>query len=185
MICSHNQDERRQILVTLTDWLMSQIPLDPLANQCFSAFNEICSVNSWASNNDFKNHYMWNTMPNHNSCISFQAIVKNKLSVPKGKVEIQKINTASTISSVSLPRKAIPKKIRGEAWTNLFGPSTKGRCFCCQTELDVFDVWHAGHIISHHNGGKDIASNLRPVCGSCNLSMGTENMDDFKARCYS
>ena len=34
------------------------------------------------------------------------------------------------------------------------------------------------------NGGKDIASNLHPTCGSCNLSMGTENMNDFKARCY-
>ena len=65
-----------------------------------------------------------------------------------------------------------------------FGDSMKGQCYCCKKELDAFDTWHAGHIIAVSNGGKDIASNLRPTCGSCNLSMGTENMDDFKARCY-
>jgi len=82
------------------------------------------------------------------------------------------------------PRKAIPKKIRGEAWKIQFGDSTKGSCFCCKKDLDIFDNWHAGHIVSHSNNGTDTADNLRPVCGSCNLSMGTENMDAFKARCY-
>ena len=32
--------------------------------------------------------------------------------------------------------------------------------------------WHADHIVSHSNNGTDTAINLRPVCGSCNLSMG-------------
>jgi 5-methylcytosine-specific restriction endonuclease McrA len=88
------------------------------------------------------------------------------------------------ISQNQEPRKAIPKKIRGEAWKIQFGDSTKGSCFCCKKDLDVFDDWHAGHIVSHSNNGTDTANNLRPVCGSCNLSMGTENMDDFKKRCY-
>lgn len=83
------------------------------------------------------------------------------------------------------PRKAIPKKIRGVAWTNHFGNSNTGSCFCCKDPLNGFGDWHAGHIVSHANGGSDTAPNLRPVCGSCNKSMGTENMDDFKARCYT
>ena len=81
-------------------------------------------------------------------------------------------------------RKAIPKKIRGEAWIKQFGDSIKGLCYCCKVEFGIFDNWDAGHIIAHSNGGKDTADNLRPVCGSCNQSMGTENMDAFKARCY-
>ena len=94
-------------------------------------------------------------------------------------------NSIQTIKDLTAePRKAIPKKIRGEAWKIQFGGSTNGSCFCCKKELDVFDDWHAGHIISHSNGGTDTALNLRPVCGSCNLSMGTENMDTFKSRCY-
>lgn len=93
-------------------------------------------------------------------------------------------NTIIQTTHIHQKRKAIPKKIRGEAWKIQFGDSTKGACFCCKKLLDVFDDWHAGHIVSHTNGGKDTADNLRPVCGSCNLSMGTENMDAFKARCY-
>ena len=81
-------------------------------------------------------------------------------------------------------RKAIPRKIRGEAWKLQFGNSVKGSCYCCKKEFDVFDDWHAGHIVSSSNGGPDTANNLRPVCGSCNLSMGTSNMDAFKARYY-
>ena len=60
-----------------------------------------------------------------------------------------------------------------------------GSCFCCKKILEALDDWHAGHIIAHANGGRDNVENLRPVCISCNLSMGTENMDDFKRRCYS
>lgn len=84
----------------------------------------------------------------------------------------------------SQTRKQIPKKIRGEAWKAMFGPSTEGACFCCRKSLEIFDDWHAGHIVAQANGGPDTAANLRPVCASCNLSMGTENMDEFKARCY-
>jgi len=81
-------------------------------------------------------------------------------------------------------RKAIPKKIRGEAWKAQFGSSTEGSCYCCRKELDIFDDWHAGHIVPAARGGPDTADNLRPLCGSCNLAMGTEHMDVFKVRCY-
>jgi len=81
--------------------------------------------------------------------------------------------------------KAIPRKVKNEVWTNHFGESTKGACFCCKCDLDALHTWHAGHIIAKSKGGLDSASNLRPVCGSCNQSMGSENMDTFKARCYS
>ncbi len=84
----------------------------------------------------------------------------------------------------STHRKQIPKKIRGQVWSSQFGISTKGVCYCCKKPLDVFDIWHAGHIISRAKGGVDTADNLRPLCPSCNLSMGTENMDDFKRRFY-
>lgn len=70
-----------------------------------------------------------------------------------------------------------------KAWKLQFGNSVKGSCYCYFSKKE-FDFWHAGHIVSSSNGGPDTANNLRPVCGSCNLSMGTYNMDDFKARYY-
>jgi len=178
MLCANDRNTRIQILQPLMTWLMRQIEADKMASACYNSLQEIYQVNTWADNSAFKDHYMWFTMSNHDACTSFQEIVKAKLAVPK-------VNAATAnVSSAKAPRRAIPKKIRGEAWANHFGTSTKGSCFCCKKELDVFDDWHAGHIESHANGGADTASNMRPVCGSCNLAMGTENMDAFKARCY-
>ena len=75
-----------------------------------------------------------------------------------------------------------PRKRRGEVWAAHFGTSTKGACYCCKKDLDVFDTWETGHIIAHSRGGTIAAENLRPVCGPCNTSMGDENMDEFKLR---
>ena len=177
MVCAHNRDDRRIILEPLTRWLSKQISVDPKASACYSSIQELFAVNGWAEDKAFKEYYMWGMMSNHDSCVSFQEIVKAK-GVPLKDIAVAIKDVAAG------PRKAIPKKIRGEVWTNHFGTTTKGACFCCKKELDIFDDWHAGHIIAHSNGGTSAALNLRPVCGSCNLSMGTENMDAFKARCY-
>lgn len=177
MVCAHNRDDREKIITPIYRWLYDQIDKDPNASACYNWIQELYFLNSCADNKAFKQHYLWDTASNHDSCLSFQEIVKAK-GVP------QKDIAVAIKDADSEPRKAIPKKIRGEAWKIQFGDSTKGACFCCKKVLDVFDDWHAGHIVSHVNGGKDTADNLRPVCGSCNLSMGTENMDAFKTRCY-
>jgi hypothetical protein len=177
MLCSADKNTRSQILPPILNWLMQQISVDPMASACHASIQEAYQVNTWADNRTFKEHYFWDIISNHDSCISFQEIVKAK------GVPIKNIALAIK-DATSEQRKAIPKKIRGEAWIKQFGDSTKGSCFCCKVEFGIFDNWHAGHIIAHSNGGKDIADNLRPVCGSCNQSMGTENMDAFKARCY-
>jgi 5-methylcytosine-specific restriction endonuclease McrA len=78
----------------------------------------------------------------------------------------------------------IPKLIRGKVWKNYHGTSITGSCYCCKRELDAFDAWHAGHIISRAHGGPDTPSNLRPVCPACNISMGTQNMDEYKQQYY-
>jgi len=78
----------------------------------------------------------------------------------------------------------ISTPLRAEVWRAHFGRSTDGFCVCCRTPLGVLDEWQAGHIIPHAHGGADTANNLKPVCASCNRSMGTEAMTAFAARCY-
>jgi len=39
--------------------------------------------------------------------------------------------------------------------------------------------FHCGHVIAEKNGGSIEIANLRPICQSCNSSMGTTNMDVF------
>jgi hypothetical protein len=81
-------------------------------------------------------------------------------------------------------RKAIPKTVREKLWKHTFGDNTfNGSCYCCKTVVDAFH-WEAGHINSVHNGGSDKLDNLRVICVSCNRSMGTCNMDEFKGKYF-
>ena len=37
-----------------------------------------------------------------------------------------------------------------------------------------------GHVVASAIGGQNVVENLRPVCATCNKSMGTQNMEEFK-----
>lgn len=93
------------------------------------------------------------------------------------------------LESISVPapepeaRKNIPKAIRDAVWAAAFGDALIGNCFCCKKVIDI-ELWDCAHIVAHKKGGKDEKKNLLPACRGCNRSMGTENLMDFKARCY-
>ena len=102
----------------------------------------------------------------------------------KNKANIATIQKRTIVKKTQPIKKQIPKLIRGKVWEAYHGQSMIGSCYCCKRDLNAFDAWHAGHIIPQAHGGSDTASNLRPVCASCNTSMGTQNMDAFKAQFY-
>ena len=81
-------------------------------------------------------------------------------------------------------RKKIPSTVRHKLWALHFDESTIGKCTVCASKIDNAN-FHAGHIISVKNGGTDNIKNLSPVCACCNLSMGTQNLEDFKKRYFS
>jgi len=81
-------------------------------------------------------------------------------------------------------KRQIPKMIRGEVWKRYIGNNITGPCYCCKRELDVFDSWAAGHVVARFHGGTNTVANLRPICISCNTSMGTENLYEFKEMFY-
>jgi len=84
------------------------------------------------------------------------------------------------ISNVSTKRKTIPKAVKITLWNKFFGEdNAKGKCEVCQREIKMTE-FDAGHIIAVTNGGSDNLDNLAPVCGTCNKSMGTQNLQDFK-----
>lgn len=79
---------------------------------------------------------------------------------------------------VKKKRKTIPKTIRNQVWRKYCGNSLDSKCFCCLQELK-YETWEAGHIIPASKGGPDTIENLRPICISCNRSMGDTNMKTF------
>jgi hypothetical protein len=78
-------------------------------------------------------------------------------------------------------RKSLPKQVTDMVWTMYEPPnSTIGKCYCCGREiLLVPKNFECGHVISRYNGGSDNIYNLRPICSSCNKSMGTRDMREY------
>lgn len=80
-------------------------------------------------------------------------------------------------------RKKIPITVRHKLWCDYFNETTIGKCYVCSKKIDNSN-FHAGHKISCKNGGSDNISNLVPVCSCCNLSMGSQNLEDFKLKYF-
>ena len=80
-------------------------------------------------------------------------------------------------------RKNIPKTVRDTLWNKKFGEELNGLCNVCKTKINYHN-FHAGHIISVKYGGNNNISNLEVICSCCNLSMGIENLEDFKKKYF-
>ena len=80
-------------------------------------------------------------------------------------------------------RKALPPQLRLQVWEKYMGPMIHGLCFVCEHTPITFGVnVEYGHVLAVANGGADTVENLRPICGSCNKSMGTQNLLEYRER---
>lgn len=80
----------------------------------------------------------------------------------------------------SYKKKAIPNRIRMEVWKlYIKGNRMEGNCYICNDNIKI-DSFHCGHDIPECEGGQTVISNLRPICSSCNLSMGTRRIQEMK-----
>lgn len=77
-------------------------------------------------------------------------------------------------------KQTIPKNVRVIVWNHYISEDIiKHKCLCCKKVTICNTNFEVGHVISEKNGGTHEINNLRPICFSCNHSMGTENMIDF------
>jgi hypothetical protein len=85
---------------------------------------------------------------------------------------------------INYKKKNINASLREKVFNRDFGYSSNiGPCFVCQKQIDRASS-HIGHIIAEYMGGATELSNLKAICSSCNLSMGTQNMYKFKELNY-
>ncbi len=77
-------------------------------------------------------------------------------------------------------KQTIPKPLKKLVWNKYIGEDIgKAKCLCCKL-TDITQLsFHCGHIIAESNGGELNLNNLKPICNSCNSSMGKQNMDEF------
>jgi 5-methylcytosine-specific restriction endonuclease McrA len=79
----------------------------------------------------------------------------------------------------------IPQSLRISVWDTYIGRSI-GEILCdvCKTtKISQFN-FQCGHIIAEMKGGLTNIENLRPICKSCNCSMGTTNLEEYKERYF-
>ena len=84
----------------------------------------------------------------------------------------------------NITKQSIPLALKRNVWNKHIGENIgKHLCLCCKlTDITQMN-FSCGHIISEHNGGELKLNNLKPICVSCNSSMGTNNMDEFIQDC--
>jgi hypothetical protein len=77
-------------------------------------------------------------------------------------------------------KKSIPLSLKALVWNKYIGEEKGiGYCQCCRKNVIKQISFHCGHIISERNGGSTTLNNLIPLCQTCNLSMGRQNMNEF------
>jgi hypothetical protein len=83
------------------------------------------------------------------------------------------------------PRVQIPATVRRALWESKFGlEKLDGVCFVCGSDIN-YHTFHAGHIVPVASGGSNLLTNLECVCISCNLSMGAQNLSEFKEKYFA
>ncbi len=108
--------------------------------------------------------------------------IKDDIKETTTKDNVKEINKKDNIKETNKKdkKKSIPLSLKRNVWNKYIGEAIgKTLCLCCKlTEISQLN-FSCGHIISEFNGGKVKLDNLKPICVSCNSSIGTRNMNDF------
>ncbi len=134
-------------------------------------------VNSKAANPNLSS---LDVFPNRKNCESSPKLNHNqKLN---NNVKNQTQNQTHLTPMRGVKKKAIPKALKRSVWDLYIGPEIgQTLCPCCM-HVNIRQIeFHCGHVISEASGGETNVANLRPICAQCNLSMGTQNMEEFKS----
>ena len=99
------------------------------------------------------------------------------------------VQICSTSSSVVARREKEQRKRLWQDWIQSRSVVAVSRTLCplCKDVMiynDRLAGWDAGHILARCQGGDVSDDNLRPICHSCNIEMGVENMYNFARRRY-
>lgn len=103
-------------------------------------------------------------------------------------IEVEKI--VETLDTMANPhkkkkKKKIPSGLRKACWDAHSNGQYQMVCMCCQRNtITPFD-FHCGHVVAEAVGGSLSMDNLRPICGRCNIDMGTEDMCVFAQATYA
>jgi 5-methylcytosine-specific restriction endonuclease McrA len=78
------------------------------------------------------------------------------------------------------PKVKISHSLRRNVWNMYIGEDIgSSTCPCCDITKITQLNFDCGHVKPESSGGQTNINNLRPICGSCNTSMGQFHMVSF------
>ena len=108
--------------------------------------------------------------------------MKEEINIIKQKYKNIKANI---IKKYKTKRIAIPKTVKDKLWDDTFGSKCgEGECYVCLTTINS-KQFECGHIIAVARGGDNNITNLKPICATCNKSMGTKHLEEFKNKYFN
>ena len=93
-------------------------------------------------------------------------------------LNINRINNENKLKRQT-KRENIPRALRYAVWEKYLGKNNESKCLCCKNTTISITNFDCGHIVSNKDGGKIHIDNLKPICKTCNSSIGTTNMNEF------
>jgi uncharacterized C2H2 Zn-finger protein len=129
---------------------------------------------------------IFSTLSNLNKHKNTKKHLKNVIKNKEVKnVVIHENNIQSTVNIKKNKKVKIPKVLKNLVWDTYIGEDNgSGPCYVCTKKINSKD-FECGHIVAESKGGNTDIDNLRPVCRSCNGSVGNNNMDEFKIKYFS
>lgn len=94
------------------------------------------------------------------------------------------INFQTNNKTKKKSKTTIPPKLKENVWRTYVGEIISIQCPVCELNKITCFSFDCGHVIAESNEGILELSNLRPICGSCNSSMGIKNMQDYAKEFY-
>lgn len=110
-------------------------------------------------------------------------VEESKVATKGSKKKIVDVKEKDIAKEKKPKKKSIPANLKRKVWNKWIGEDIgKAKCLCCKlTDISQLS-FHCGHIIAESEGGELRMDNLKPICQSCNSSIGSENMDAFERK---
>jgi 5-methylcytosine-specific restriction endonuclease McrA len=81
-------------------------------------------------------------------------------------------------------KKTISAQMKDAVWRKM-GNVHEGLCTVCRVNMMSSRSFACGHITAESKDGKTEVGNLMPICTTCNSSMGSKNMDEYKKELWA
>lgn len=111
-------------------------------------------------------------------------VMKNGINVTRKFITSPPKRRRTVSKYPSKKRSSCPKTVKETVWRKYFRNEMSGKCYVCGKAINFTD-FEVGHNKPFTKGGKWNINNLRPICRTCNRSMGTTSIEAFKRKYFT